>query len=64
VDAGGLGAGADAVAELDVVGAAAALAGVDAGELLLLDDSPQPASAIRPTASVSVESFDTERGFA
>jgi hypothetical protein len=64
VEAGGFGAGAAAVAVLDVVGVAAAPAGADAEELVLLDEPPQPASASRPTARVSVESLDTERGFA
>jgi hypothetical protein len=64
VDAGGLAAGADAVAVLDVVVVTAALAGVEAGELVLLDEPPQPASASRPTARVSIESLNTEFGFA
>ncbi len=71
VDAVTLGAGTDVATVLDVVGAAldvvgvlATLAGVDVEGLVLLDDSPQPASAIRPTASVSVVSLDIERGVA
>jgi len=64
VDAGELGDGADAVAVLGVVGVTAALAGVGAEDLVLLDEPPQPASASRPRARVSVESLDTERSFA
>jgi hypothetical protein len=59
-----LGTGADVVTVLDAVGVLATLAGVDVEGLVLLDDSPQPASAIRPTASVSVVSLDIERGVA
>jgi hypothetical protein len=78
VDAVGLGVGADVVTVLDVVGTVldvvgtvldavgvlATLAAVDVGGVVLLADSPQPASAIRPTASVSVVSLDNERGVA
>jgi hypothetical protein len=78
VDAVALGARTDLVAVLDVagmvldvagtvldgVGVLARLAGVDVEELLMLDDSPQPASAIKPTASVSDVSLDIERGVA
>src|SRR5580692_959152 len=54
------GAGVEEAAELDVVGVSAALAGVDAEELVLFDEPPQPARASRPTASVSAESLGTE----
>ncbi len=62
VEAGGL--GAVAVAVVDVVGVTAALVGVNAEELVLLDEPPQPANASRPTARMRVESLDTERDFA
>jgi hypothetical protein len=61
LDPAGLGTGVEAVAELDVVGVATALAGVDADELVLLDEPPQPASARTPTKRVNVESLDGER---
>jgi hypothetical protein len=67
VDAGGLGVEVDAATELDVVGATAALAGVDAEMVVVVvlpDEPPQPASASRPRARVSVESLDMGGSFA
>jgi hypothetical protein len=68
-DAPGLGAGVEAVVGVDVVGVdvvgdATALTGVDADEVVLLDEPPQPASARRPTARVSVDNLDAECGVA
>jgi hypothetical protein len=59
---------ADAVLEvlagvLAVVGTGVDEVGVDADELVLLDELPQPASASRLTARVSIESLDMERIF-
>jgi hypothetical protein len=51
------GAGVEELAELDAVGAGAALVAEDAEELVVLDELPQPASAIRPAASASTETL-------
>jgi hypothetical protein len=53
-----------AVAVLGVLAAGVDALGVDAEELVLLEELPQPASASRPTARVTAESVDIERGFA
>jgi hypothetical protein len=59
-----LAAGAGVEELLDVAGAAGALAGADAEELVLLDEPPQPARASRPVARVSIETLGIERVFA
>src|SRR5271165_5331435 len=46
---------------LDVLVAAGVLIGVEAEEVVLLEELPQPARASRPTASVSAESFGMKR---
>ena len=57
------GTGVEEVAELDVVGVAGAVVGVEAEEPVLDDELPQPAKARTPTASVSAESLGRERVF-
>jgi hypothetical protein len=63
-------AGAGVVVALEFVGVLAALAGVDsaggveAEELVLFEELPQPAIASRPASRVSVQSLDVERGSA
>jgi hypothetical protein len=51
------------VAALDVVGVAALL-GVEAEELVLLEELPQPASAITPNARTGIEDLARNRAFA
>src|SRR5271165_3958026 len=46
---------------LVVLVAAGVLIGVEAEEVVLLEELPQPARASRPTASVSAESFGMKR---
>jgi hypothetical protein len=48
----------DDVVELDVV---AGVAGVDAEELLLLDELPQPASTTTPASRARIEALDVMR---
>jgi hypothetical protein len=50
--------------ELVVAGVAVVVAGVDADELVLLEELPQPVSASRPRASASIESVIGEDFFA
>jgi hypothetical protein len=52
------------VAELEVVGAGAALDGVEAEELVLLEELPQPASTITPSASTGIEDLARKHAFA
>jgi hypothetical protein len=47
-------------AELDVVGVAAELDGEEAGELVLVEELPQPARASRPAITNSVETLGME----
>jgi hypothetical protein len=47
-----------------VVAGVAVVAGVDADELVLLEELPQPVSASRPRASASIESVIGEDFFA
>jgi hypothetical protein len=56
-------AGVDDVAALEVVGVVAAV-GVEADELVLLDELPHPVRASSPTARVSIEAFGTDDIFA
>jgi hypothetical protein len=53
------GAGVEAAAELEVVGAGAALVVAAVEELVVLDELPQPANASRPAARASAETLGT-----
>jgi hypothetical protein len=57
------GVGVEELVELEVAGAAAAVLGVEADELVALEELPQPASAIAPSARARSEELARSRAF-
>jgi hypothetical protein len=58
------GAGVEEVAELDAAGVGAELVAEEAEEVVVLDELPQPANALRPATSASTETVEKNCDFA